>query len=155
MEEKETGWGCFGVLVWTLIVMVGGAICGGWAIRILWGWFIIPIFGLPVLTIAQAIGVGMMVNLLTSRTQTQKDDRDTTERIVYATFYAIGYPALTVGIAWVVTLFEPGGTPTPHSGGGRMACGHASMPRGRQHGMMGGTWRSVFGTPTGRRNQSG
>ena len=42
-------------------------IINGWAIAKLWGWFMVPIFGLPVLTIPMALGVGTVVVYLTHR----------------------------------------------------------------------------------------
>jgi len=107
MNEKETtGWGCFGLVVYILVVMVVAAICVGWAIKILWGWFIVPIFGLPILTAAQAIGIGMTVGLLTGKSATtKKEEGDTLELAIKAMTYAVGMPAMTVGIAWIVTQF--------------------------------------------------
>lgn len=39
----------------------------GVALQMLWGWFIIPIFHLPPLSLLQAIGVAMVVGFLTKQ----------------------------------------------------------------------------------------
>jgi len=51
------------------VLMIGGiaiigiplALMRGWALSVLWGWFMVPLFHLPPLAIAQAIGVGLVV----------------------------------------------------------------------------------------------
>ncbi len=37
----------------------------GWALHILWGWFIVPVFALPMLEVPQAIGISVVVSFLT------------------------------------------------------------------------------------------
>lgn len=60
-----------GVLVFAIIF--GMAILNGFVLSILWGWFIVPVFHLAVLSIPQAIGLGMIVAFLTYRYE-EKDD---------------------------------------------------------------------------------
>ena len=50
----------FSVLVVALLI-VWGAVCAGYALSVLWGWFMVPLFGLPVLSVAQAYGVALVV----------------------------------------------------------------------------------------------
>jgi uncharacterized protein YqgC (DUF456 family) len=38
------------------------AVLKGWVLSILWGWFIVPIFGLPLLGIVPAIGVSLALS---------------------------------------------------------------------------------------------
>lgn len=42
------------------------AIWGGYVLTCLWGWFVVPTFALPPLTLAQAIGVSLIVGYLTN-----------------------------------------------------------------------------------------
>lgn len=53
----------FGILTFATVMMVVGSAVNGWALSTLWGWFIVPIFGLPSLTIPQAIGVSFVAAL--------------------------------------------------------------------------------------------
>ena len=48
-----------------IVAMVVGYLLNGLALKMLWGWFMVPTFGLPTLSLAQAIGVGIMVGFLT------------------------------------------------------------------------------------------
>lgn len=42
-----------------------GSIYSGWILKTLWSWFVVPTFGLPGLSIASAIGLGLVVRWLT------------------------------------------------------------------------------------------
>ena len=40
---------------------IGSTIFCGWVLKILWGWFIVPTFGLPILSIPSAIGFSLVI----------------------------------------------------------------------------------------------
>jgi hypothetical protein len=68
-----------GVLIFIIVFVVffaGIAILNGWALSILWGWFVVPVFDVPQLGVVSAIGVAMVVTYLTasSSTETKKED---------------------------------------------------------------------------------
>jgi len=48
-----------------LLAMIPLAILNGWILTILWGWFVVPIFHLPPLTIAPAMGLSLLVSYMT------------------------------------------------------------------------------------------
>lgn len=52
--------------------------------NILWEWFMVPIFGLPALTLAKAFGISILVRLWTLQyfTSKDKDERDNKEKIM-------------------------------------------------------------------------
>ena len=50
--------GIFGLLILSSLI-------NGWALSLLWGWFIVPVFSAPALTLGQAIGIAMVVSFLT------------------------------------------------------------------------------------------
>ncbi|MGW1422741.1 hypothetical protein ACWAT4_21805 [Bradyrhizobium manausense] len=50
------------------------AILRGWALSIIWGWFAVPIFGLPSLSIPQAIAVSLLVSMMTHQHIPQSKD---------------------------------------------------------------------------------
>ena len=72
----------------------------GWALSVLWGWFIVPIFGLPVLTQVQALGVALVMGFMTKQyTQTDKD------RNWEGVGYAFVKPIFAVIMGWVILQF--------------------------------------------------
>jgi hypothetical protein len=58
-----------------------------WAAVILWGWFIVPTFGLPQITILQAWGIGLTLSMMRPRMTAQKTETD----------WASGFVAVILG----------------------------------------------------------
>ena len=54
-----------GFLMSLPILIVGSVIMNGWVLRYLWGWFVVPIFHLPNLTVPEAMGLAMVVGFMT------------------------------------------------------------------------------------------
>lgn len=50
-----------GRTVCTFALMAYGIIVGAFAFSTLWGWFIVPVFELPVLSMVQAAGIGTVL----------------------------------------------------------------------------------------------
>jgi len=47
------------------LVLAFSVILNGWALWLLWGWFMVPSLSLPSLSLAQSIGVGMVISYAT------------------------------------------------------------------------------------------
>ena len=71
----------------------------GYVLSILWRWFAVPLFHLPVLTIAQAIGVSVIVALLTKQYVPSKKGDDTDWGALMYPFFA---PATLLLIGYIV-----------------------------------------------------
>ncbi len=97
------------VLAVVLVPLVAiASILNGYVLRILWGWFVVPLFHLPNLTIAQAIGLTMVVGLLTHRSRTDGREKTKEEkRKETIEFFAelFLYPFITLGVGWIVHLY--------------------------------------------------
>jgi len=55
------------------VIVVVSTVLNGWALRKLWGWFIVPL-GVPPLTMVGAIGFAMVVYFLTYHSQPKRDE---------------------------------------------------------------------------------
>lgn len=88
--------GAIGVIGATAII-VGAAAIEGLVVSILWRWFAVPL-GFPVIGIAHAIGLSMLVHMMASGISARKSDAST-GRILWALFVA---PFLILGIGWIV-----------------------------------------------------
>ncbi len=53
-----------GVAVGAVAFVIAEALLRGWALSIMWGWFAVPLFHLPPLGIAQAMGVSLVIGML-------------------------------------------------------------------------------------------
>ncbi|MBH2008236.1 MAG: hypothetical protein I8H71_00915 [Xanthomonadaceae bacterium] len=56
-----------------VLLIVWGGFWAGLAVSVMWAWFIVPVFGLPALSIAQAYGIVLLVGLMTAKEKTEKD----------------------------------------------------------------------------------
>ena len=54
-----------GGIVCVALAMAIGSIFNGYALSVLWGWFVVPVFGLPQISIVPAIGIAIVVSYLT------------------------------------------------------------------------------------------
>ena len=111
--------------VGTVALMAVGAILDGWVLSILWGWFMVPVFHLPPLTIAPAIGIALMTGLLTrevprpfieektpqpviektARPNIEKMDRGLWEKLARTLVMPWLAPFITLFLGWVAHLF--------------------------------------------------
>ena len=73
----------------------------GWVLSVLWGWFAVPVFGLPALSIPAALGVQVIVSFLTKHHRKDIPDDERIERLMFYTLRAFGWLA----VGWVVQMF--------------------------------------------------
>ena len=90
-----------------LLVLVVSSIANGFVLSVLWGWFVVPLFEVPSLTITQAIGFSMVVSFLTYQynDSDKKEEKSLAERIVYLILLAIMRPVIVLAISYIVHLF--------------------------------------------------
>lgn len=106
--DKATDQSCTVALLLTIAVMVMipvGAIANGLALSTLWGWFIIPAFGAPALSIVTAIGLAMVVSYMTYQYNETQQAGNTTTALIKAIIMTILRPAMALGVGYIVHLF--------------------------------------------------
>ena len=85
------------------------SILNGWVLTKLWAWFIVPTFDAPMLGIAPAIGLSVIVGYLTQHASKSSDEddkyRSTGEKLAKAVFTAIFNPLVYLLIGWIVSWF--------------------------------------------------
>lgn len=72
------------------------AIFNGWIFSNLWLWFIVPIFHLPELGIAQAIGVSFVVSCLQAHSKPEDDPKKVAKNITTSWVAKL----ILLGVAW-------------------------------------------------------
>jgi hypothetical protein len=94
------------LFIWLLIILVGGSIWSGYVLSVMWAWFVVPTFHLPQLSIAIAIGLSMVVRMLTYTPQEgEKKKSDTADTIISSFCWSFLYPLLVLGVSYCVHLF--------------------------------------------------
>jgi hypothetical protein len=73
----------------------------GLVVQILWGWFIVPVFAVKALTIAQAIGLSIVTHFLTYQSVHVEDTKTTSHKI----FVTYMRHAMVLLVGYITTLF--------------------------------------------------
>lgn len=63
-----------GTIAYVAIICAGIAV-NGFVFTVLWGWFIVPVFAVPVVTVTQAIGVSVFVAFVRNKRFSEPDDK--------------------------------------------------------------------------------
>jgi hypothetical protein len=103
-KEESAVLSCLGALLLLFIIIVGDAIGQGLAVSILWRWFTVPLFGLPELTLWQAIGVSLVVSAAMSENGNLdlNVETDPLTEALKAVGIIVLRPLLLLGVGWVV-----------------------------------------------------
>jgi hypothetical protein len=95
-----------GKIVPFLVVITLGVIYSGYALSIMWGWFLVPALGAPAISVSYAIGITMVVRYLTSGTETEPDDgKSSMEKLIKHIVIAVLKPSFALAFGYIVTLF--------------------------------------------------
>ena len=88
----------FGFLATIVLLMVAG----GFVVATLWGWFIVPTFGMKELTIAQAMGVSLMIGYFRNKANGKKSSMEDNIAIMGEIIINL---LVTLGLGYLVHLF--------------------------------------------------
>ena len=95
-----------GAVVGFVALIFFSAMWSGYVLTILWGWFIVPVFKLPVLSIPVAIGMALTISYLTksSGSMRKKENDDTWYESAFMGFFK---PLVVLFIGWMsLTSFD-------------------------------------------------
>lgn len=88
-------------LVLLSLVSAGLIVYRGWVFSVLWAWFAVPVFGLPVISVPAAIGLAAIVSMLTSHQAPENKDGDR-----WAKFGGILLgPAIVLLVGWIAKQY--------------------------------------------------
>jgi len=104
-DGENTVLGCIGALVGGVIMMIGAYMVNGWVLLKLWAWFVMPLFDVAPLTVAQAIGLGVTVGLVTHQGVPTGDNRNDSNALARAIAQAFVIPLVALLVGWIVSYF--------------------------------------------------
>ena len=95
--------GCVGVIA----IAVLGSLLEGLVLSIMWGWFVVPVFDAPSLSIPVAISLSLIVGFLTTSKQatSKTDDKELDEAMIGLLAWSIGQPIIYLALGYLVKLF--------------------------------------------------
>ena len=89
-----------------IIVAIFNTIFSGYALSVLWGWFVVPAFNLPQISIATAIGLALIVSYLTHQEQKSESEGKSFSEIMFEGFLKAAFkPAFSLAVGWIVSLW--------------------------------------------------
>lgn len=94
-----------GLVATFVVLLVAGSIWNGYVLSVMWGWFVVPTFDLPQLSIPAAIGASMVASYLTAKPTAHRDDRDSNEILSGALAHTFLLPLFAMGLGWIVNLW--------------------------------------------------
>lgn len=86
-------------------LMVFNSILSGYALSVLWAWFIVKTFGVPALTIPSAIGLAITVSYLTHQIDSDSKNEGAGLMLAKGLIIGIAKPAIALATGWVVVQF--------------------------------------------------
>jgi len=92
------------VAAFALLVVCHIVACG-WAFSVLWGWFVVPMFGLPVLTIPAAAGLLLVASFLVDDPPEKTSVADFNDLVIRAAGKLAGKCVVGVVLGWVILQF--------------------------------------------------
>ena len=93
-----------------LLVVAGGSVVAlallrGWVLSILWGWFVVPTFNLPQLSIPIAIGLALVVGFLAHQSiDVKSPERTGAEKWAHIAMFFVS-PLLSLLFGYIVHAF--------------------------------------------------
>jgi len=89
------------ILILLIVTITLSSILNGWALSLLWSWFMVPL-GLPPIGIAWAIGISIVIGYLTNHNEKKKGEEVDSTHVVIVAFMR---PVFAVGIGYIVHSF--------------------------------------------------
>jgi hypothetical protein len=100
-----------GAIVLAPFLIVSAVMWRGYALCLMWGWFFVPSFGLPALSIPAAIGVSSIISFIIPSYPTdymkEKDEDEKWEGLIKSALRNYGAPALFLLFGYIVKQWMP------------------------------------------------
>jgi len=93
-----------GAILGVVALIVLSVALNGFALSLLWDWFIVPVFGLPKLPVTSAIGLSLVVGYLTHQLPNE-DTRSFGKTMAREVCLAVFKPSLALLFGWVLRWF--------------------------------------------------
>ena len=93
------------LFIWLLLVLIAGPIWGGYVLSVMWAWFVVPTFHAPQVSVAVAVGISLIVGMLTKQVTESQEKKDATASVVSSFTWSFFYPLLILGVGYVAHMF--------------------------------------------------
>lgn len=94
-----------GMLAAIPLSLFWGALCGSFALSVLWGWFVVPLFGLPALSMAYAYGVALVFRAAAGMRSEPKSEKKLGQLIAERFILPPVFAAVLLLAGWIAKSF--------------------------------------------------
>lgn len=94
-------WELLGKLIFIPAFLVFVITLNGWALSVLWGWFVVPVFNVNNLSVIQALGISVVVSFFKGYQETVEVKK---QQWVAAFGKVASWPLSTLAYGWVIHL---------------------------------------------------
>lgn len=97
----------FGQICFVILATILSSLMGGFLFMTLWGWFVVYTFHIAPVTMIQAVGLSFFVSYVKRNITKDEDEEEiTTEMLVRLFIYNVLWFGVTLGLGYIVTLFQ-------------------------------------------------
>lgn len=104
VKPKRSGFEILGIMFVGFAMLVVNAILRGLVVKILWNWFVVRL-GVIAINIPEAIGIAILIQLLTSKTTADDNERTGLERFFMEFFINLTLTGFALLFGWIVHFF--------------------------------------------------
>lgn len=79
----------------------------GWVLTMMWAWFVVPTFGLPVLSVVPAVGLALIVSMLTYQIPVAPDGIEPLDRMIRSFIISLLASTLFLISGWAWSQWMP------------------------------------------------
>lgn len=95
-----------GYIATFIVITFLSVIYSGYALTVLWEWFVVPTFNLPILSIPTAVGLAIIVAYLARDIETSSSkDRSASDAFGEYAFKSFIKPTFALFFGWIALLF--------------------------------------------------
>ena len=91
------------VKLWKVVgaftLLVASIFLSAYTVQHLWQWFVVPLFNLPLLSIMQALGLGLFVSYMTKQREYYVEKEDAYK---FRLINSIMYPVMALGVGYLI-----------------------------------------------------
>ena len=102
--------GCIGGTVAVVVGIVAAILARGYALSVIWGWYIAPLFKMDNISIVNAIGLSIIFGMLTGNGKSGQDEslkgKSNRYKLAYGILVGVFAPLMTLAFAWLVYQFK-------------------------------------------------
>ncbi len=108
-KDSETALSCIGLLgLWVLTIIIS-VVAQGFTVAMLWQWFVVPVFGLPTISIVVAAGMGLIFNVYkgVQNAPTKDSEEYGLKKWLTSLLSSLGGYAFALLFGFILNLFMP------------------------------------------------